>query len=223
MDKRKTTTQLEREIQSILAGDVTLFYPGGSGGGGSRRKRPGKPVVKPHAKTSASCRECSRLHSLEQHAAHGDATTKPAIKKIKKPTKSKTKATKKTKVKAKVKSIKKKTTRINQAPVQRPPIGKERRDERWLDLVREAVREIPDAGRYGDEKVFIAAIYDWISSRTDMSMADFKRWLIDQNRQGNLFLARADLVGAMDPDMVRRSEIESLGATFHFVLAGSVK
>jgi hypothetical protein len=71
MDTRKSTAQIKREIRDILAEETALFYPGGDGGGGSKRKRAGTPVVKPHQRTSSGCRECSRLHSMAQHAAHG--------------------------------------------------------------------------------------------------------------------------------------------------------
>jgi hypothetical protein len=93
------------------------------------------------------------------------------------------------------------------------------------DLVRSAVSPggVPASGRYHGEKVFVAAIYDYVKDAIGMSMDQFKRWLVDQNRLGYLVLARADLVGAMDRTMVTRSEIESYGATFHFVLADSVK
>ena len=42
---------------------------------------------------------------------------------------------------------------------------------------------------------------------------------MEAHRQGELRLARADLVAAMDPELVARSEIGYLNATFHFVEA----
>lgn len=75
-------------------------------------------------------------------------------------------------------------------------------------------------GRFGD-KVFIAALWRLLASDPRMqgiTMAQFKRLLIDANRQGHLVLARADLVGAMDRDEIRESEISDLGSEFHFVL-----
>jgi hypothetical protein len=51
-----------------------------------------------------------------------------------------------------------------------------------------------------------------------MDLDDLKKRLADANRAGLLSLARADLVGAMNPEEVRLSEILDRGASFHFVL-----
>ncbi len=218
MDKRKSASQIEREIQSALAGDATLFYPGGSGGGGSRQKKPGTPVVKPHARTNAGCRECSRLHSLEQHAAHGEGT-KMVTKMVTRKAKS-TKAKKTTKKTAKTIKAKKATTKATRK-VSINPSGLAGKST--LQLVREAVRQIGPEGRYGDQKVFIISVYRAIPPHAlGMTLSEFKRWLVEANRNRVLNLARADLVGAMDRNLVRDSEIEDLGSTFHFILADSV-
>jgi hypothetical protein len=98
----------------------------------------------------------------------------------------------------------------------------------FADTVREvaqAVDENPTAdgrarGRFG-RKVFIAAIRRALKQTPywRMSPGRIDELLIDANRDGLLQLTRADLVGAMDPAEVRTSEIESLGSTFHFVVA----
>jgi hypothetical protein len=98
------------------------------------------------------------------------------------------------------------------APV--PP----KRTEDPVELVLSTVEQMGSHGRFGFEKVFIAAIWDEVGSRLGMSLPEFKRWLIEQNRRSALTLARADLIGAMNPQMVARSEIQDHGATFHFVL-----
>jgi hypothetical protein len=91
--------------------------------------------------------------------------------------------------------------------------------------VAQAVGENPTAdgrarGRFG-RKVFIAAIRRALKQTGywRLSRARIDELLVDANREGYLQLARADLVGAMDPAEVRASEIESLGSTFHFVVA----
>lgn len=76
-------------------------------------------------------------------------------------------------------------------------------------------------GRFGPDKVYISAIWRQVQRDlrlTGMTLPEFKKQLIIANREGRLALARADLVGAMDANEVAESEIESLGATFHFVL-----
>ncbi|HEU4727818.1 MAG TPA: hypothetical protein VFT22_08020, partial [Kofleriaceae bacterium] len=90
-----------------------------------------------------------------------------------------------------------------------------------LTLVREAIPRIGSDGRFGAEKVFVSAIWQRIERDgrlPDLSFERFKRWLVTANRDQLLDLARADLVGAMDPKLVADSEIEHLGTTFHFVV-----
>lgn len=95
-----------------------------------------------------------------------------------------------------------------------------------LTLVREAVRSMPASGRFGHEKVFISEIWKRVGKRvagTLPTLDEFKLWLVTQNRTRALTLARADLVGAMDPKKVQESEITDLGATFHFVIDPEAK
>lgn len=82
-----------------------------------------------------------------------------------------------------------------------------------------AARDCP-SGRYGDHKVFIAHVWDRLKSEPDfagMDLDDFKRALAEANNLRLIDLARADLIQAMDPEDVRRSEVHYLNATFHFV------
>jgi len=90
-----------------------------------------------------------------------------------------------------------------------------------LAVVRETIPRIGSKGRYGKENVFVSALWQQLARDqrlTDLSLDDFKRWLIDANREQQLALARADLVDDMDPRLVEDSEIEDLGARFHFVV-----
>lgn len=90
------------------------------------------------------------------------------------------------------------------------------------DVIRGA-KIIHGEGRFGDRKVFVAALHDWLDDDR-MTLAQFKRWLVDQHRARKLVLARADLVAAMPYEMVRRSEIDADGTTtFHFVVDPSVR
>ena len=90
-----------------------------------------------------------------------------------------------------------------------------------LEFVRETLTEIGDDGRFGDEKVFVSVLWHELAHRgppAELSLDHFKQWLVTANRNHWLTLARADVVGAMDPKKVRESEIQDRGATFHFVL-----
>lgn len=96
-----------------------------------------------------------------------------------------------------------------------------RPSEDLLAVVRETLPEIGEEGRFGSEKVFVSALWHKIEDRgrpVAPSLDHFKRWLVTANRNRWLTLARADVVGVMDPRQVRESEIQDLGATFHFVL-----
>lgn len=87
------------------------------------------------------------------------------------------------------------------------------------ERVKAAARDCP-SGRYGDRKVFIAHVWDRLRSDPDfagMGLDGFKRALAEANNLRLIDLARADLIQAMDPEEVRRSEVHYLGATFHFV------
>jgi hypothetical protein len=82
-------------------------------------------------------------------------------------------------------------------------------------------------GRFGDRKVFIAAV--WRQLRTSpafdgMTLAKFKDRLVEAHRQRLLELARADLVAAMDSREVAESEWVDPdgGRSYHFVVDRSV-
>ncbi|MEO7735837.1 MAG: hypothetical protein ABIY55_33085 [Kofleriaceae bacterium] len=93
--------------------------------------------------------------------------------------------------------------------------------EGLLVAVREAIPMVGSDGRYGKENVFVSALWRQVAGNqrlTDLSLDGFKRWLVTANRNQLLALARADLVDDMDARLVEDSEIEDLGATFHFVI-----
>lgn len=86
-------------------------------------------------------------------------------------------------------------------------------------------------GRYGGRKVFVAGL--WREAQRDlrfagMTRAQFNQLLLQAQRGSLIDMARADLVGAMDPAEVADSEIASpmgLGAkaVFHFVVDPSYR
>lgn len=92
--------------------------------------------------------------------------------------------------------------------------------EEFADIVQDTADNIRSApGRFGTRKVFIAAVWDVLrkSRRLTVSRQRFDDMLVQANREDLLALHRADLVPAMPPDMVKRSEISYGVATFHFV------
>jgi hypothetical protein len=107
-------------------------------------------------------------------------------------------------------------------------------------LAHRALAAVQDAGRFGDRKVFISALWAMML-RLDAetgdkltnaaALEDFKKWLLRSRRltrngldQGAplVVLARADLVAAMDYQIVAASETLADGAEFHFVLDPAV-
>jgi hypothetical protein len=94
-------------------------------------------------------------------------------------------------------------------------------EEELLGIVHAVIPRVGVDGRFGDEKIFVSAIWRGVERDRRLgsySLDRFKKWLLNANRRGQLALARADLVSAMDPKLVAESEIEDRGATFHFVL-----
>lgn len=90
-----------------------------------------------------------------------------------------------------------------------------------LAAVHAAIPRIGPEGRYGPSKVFVSEVWKAIEhdpSVRGISFDQFKRWLIAANRDGDVSLARADVVGAMNRKQVEESEIQHMGATFHFVI-----
>jgi hypothetical protein len=75
------------------------------------------------------------------------------------------------------------------------------------------------SGRFGDNKVFISHVYRGLDGdpSAGSDLPQFKRRLLEANREGLLRLSRADLVEAMDPDDLRDSATMHDNATFHFI------
>ena len=89
------------------------------------------------------------------------------------------------------------------------------------DRARRLAEGSPAEDRFHDNKVFIAPL--WRASQREpsfppLSLREFKLRLVEANSQNLLYLSRADLVQAMDPQLVSDSETAYLNATFHFVL-----
>jgi hypothetical protein len=76
-------------------------------------------------------------------------------------------------------------------------------------------------GVFGDHKVFISVVWDELRHRptwSNRTLDEFKSELVSAHRAGDLALARADLVAAMDPALVAASETTTQGASFHFIV-----
>jgi hypothetical protein len=87
--------------------------------------------------------------------------------------------------------------------------------------VRALAASSPPEDRFHGNKVFIGPL--WRMSQREpnfprLSLPEFKQRLVESNTQNLLHLSRADLVEAMDHNMVADSEISHPNATFHFVL-----
>lgn len=87
-----------------------------------------------------------------------------------------------------------------------------------LTLVMDALGKVPASGRFGTNKVFISELWKQVGGRLNMTLPMFKQWLLNQASAGSLTLARSDLRAAMDPEMVRASRVDDMGAEFQFVV-----
>ena len=84
-----------------------------------------------------------------------------------------------------------------------------------------AASQVPAAGRFGADRVFISALWKQLGEQRDAmgpNLDAFKTRLIEANRGRLLTLARADMPGAMNRATVAASEISYLNSTFHFVV-----
>jgi hypothetical protein len=74
------------------------------------------------------------------------------------------------------------------------------------------------AEKYGDHNAYISSVYEQMPPASrGASLDEFKKKLIKAQRDSEVYLKRADLVDSMSADLVEASEINSLGADFHFI------
>jgi hypothetical protein len=88
----------------------------------------------------------------------------------------------------------------------------------FAERVVSAARTVPP-GQFS-RKVFIHHAYEAARDQPGfkgMTLDQFKARLVESNRAGHLELSRADLVEAMNPEDVRRSNTHVMGATFNFI------
>jgi len=82
---------------------------------------------------------------------------------------------------------------------------------RFAELLEGAIaRRVPAEGRFprGGDKVYaIFAWQAWNAEHDFLELDEFKRRLFEAHQAGSLALSRADLVEAMNGEMVRRSEV----------------
>ncbi|HEY6882383.1 MAG TPA: hypothetical protein VI299_30335 [Polyangiales bacterium] len=91
--------------------------------------------------------------------------------------------------------------------------------ERFAEAVMDTARK-PGVTRFHDDRAFIGSIWEHMRGRSpvfEMPLDAFKEKLVQAHRQKLIRMSRADLVQAMDPAEVARSEARYLSATFHFV------
>lgn len=83
-------------------------------------------------------------------------------------------------------------------------------EKEMAEEIKEAARSVGGDGRFG-RKVFIKAAWDAIKERSlfwqSKGRKAFDDFLVRANREGLINLVRADLVQAMDPKLVKESEI----------------
>ncbi len=98
-----------------------------------------------------------------------------------------------------------------------PDLGNHRR---WAELILNAAERTPH--KFGQHKAFIAGVLDELVAHLQPEdpatfNATVRALLPELNRLDLIALTRADLAGAMEPDLVTRSQLRYLNADFHFV------
>jgi len=101
------------------------------------------------------------------------------------------------------------------APPSLAPASHEESLRTFAEHVVRAARSAT-AGRFGDDRVFISHVWRAMQGQ-GLDEQAFKRRLIEANQRRLLSLSRADMVELMDPAELAASEIQHLGATFHFI------
>ncbi len=104
---------------------------------------------------------------------------------------------------------------LREALVRRWLCGQAWSADDFATTVRTAAERTTD-GVFGERKVFISSLWR-DPAFASVTLDDFKRRLIAAHQAGTVSLARADLIAAMDPDLVRESEISHLETRYHFV------
>lgn len=201
----------QRKQSKAKPKSAARYWPGGRGGGGSTRGA-GCGVVKPHARTTPTCARCSRFHTTEEHDRHARGGRPPARQRRAEDARAAPPRRSKPKVAPA-------TTRMTTAKLTRDPESR----RRLAAAIAEAVAAVGPEGRYGPENVFISEVWKKLRPTTSLTETEFKRALVDLNREQLLQLERADLVSDMDPRKVEASEISDLGANFHFLTDASVR
>lgn len=90
----------------------------------------------------------------------------------------------------------------------------------FADEVRDVARATTH-GVFGDRKVFISSVWDELRRHptwSALTLDEFKARLVRAHQAGDVVLARADLVAAMNPELVAASETTADGASFHFIV-----
>jgi hypothetical protein len=192
-----------------------------------------RPARKPRKKSTGKSTRKSKTSKAKTKSAKAKIKTrKPRARKTRKATTRVRKSTGRSKRRAKSKTRK---TRKAKAKKERPGRPQATWTAPWwhpksndkppLVLVKEATAAMPRSGRFGESKVYISSIWDRVGKKIDhqiKNLNEFKNWLVEQNRLGNLRLARGDLPSAMDQRLMDESEIRDLGSTFHFVIDDSL-
>lgn len=102
------------------------------------------------------------------------------------------------------------------APIAEPPASPAA-SPAFAERVLEVARALPTEQRFGSNKVFIAHVWRALAPEWGNREA-FNAALLEANRTRQLSLSRADLVAVMNPTDVAESEVNTSGASFHFVV-----
>lgn len=87
----------------------------------------------------------------------------------------------------------------------------------WTSAVLAVLPTLTADAKFGDRKFFLCAVADALGTTPAAISAGLMWEMRAAGVTSQVVLARADLVAAMNPDLVSASEVHLDGATFHFV------
>jgi len=181
-------------------------------------KKPKKKAARKAAKRKASKKRAPKRKASKKRAPKRKASKKRAKKKKGAPARARSRASPAAAL-APTKPAETRRRRGRAQPAETMP---------YADMVSRiaAAMRSPAARTFGDDKVFIGSVWEQLKRKSpfrEMGREAFNRLLLHAHHAGDLRMARADLVSAMDRRDVDDSEIAHMNATFHFLAIDAPK
>jgi hypothetical protein len=200
---------MSAEEQAAISDDVLPDYLK------RRRKEPSGKKASP-AKKKAPAKKPKLTKTQAAAKAAQKRTTKEARATGKKPKPAKTEAEKKARAKEAQKDLNVTAESMGKQPKAEPKKAAAKESAKdFADRVHAAINA-GDAKKFGPRKHYISSVYAQDPSLAD-NLDHFKDKLREAMSAGHITMSRADLVEAMDKDLLKESKTEHVGSQFNFI------